>query len=365
MSVQVYIPTPFRRATKNADRVAVEAPDVKALLDELEDQFGALKGLVRNDQGEVHHHVNIYVNNEAHRGAAGARDHAQGRGRGVDHSGPRGRRARPADGGPALRAADDLVRDDPDSRRVVHACAGAGRGRVPGGVLRGVLTRADAEPPTGCSCPAATSRTSCTPRIPQRHPRDSRTAYFIDPKDLLAIGRREGQGYRVATIYHSHIDAGAYFSATDKQNALIDGEPAYPDATYVVVSVLEGRVADAAAFVWDPARATSSPPSVPRPDRMTRSDALFERAQRLIPGGVNSPVRAFRGVGGTPLFVARAEGARLMRRRRQAPTSTTRLLGAAHPRPRAARGGRGGHRGGAARHQLRRAHRAARSSWPS
>ena len=65
MSVQVYIPTPFRRATKNADRVAVEAPDVKALLDELEDQFDALKGLVRNDQGEVHHHVNIYVNNEA------------------------------------------------------------------------------------------------------------------------------------------------------------------------------------------------------------------------------------------------------------------------------------------------------------
>jgi molybdopterin synthase sulfur carrier subunit len=65
MSVQVYIPTPFRRATKNADRVAVDAPDVKGLLDELEDQFGALKGLVRNDEGEVHHHVNIYVNNEA------------------------------------------------------------------------------------------------------------------------------------------------------------------------------------------------------------------------------------------------------------------------------------------------------------
>jgi molybdopterin synthase sulfur carrier subunit len=65
MSVQVYIPTPFRRATRNADRIAVEAPDVKALLDELEGQFGGLKGLVRNDQGEVHHHVNIYVNNEA------------------------------------------------------------------------------------------------------------------------------------------------------------------------------------------------------------------------------------------------------------------------------------------------------------
>jgi molybdopterin synthase sulfur carrier subunit len=65
MSVQVYIPTPFRRATKNADRVAVDAADVRGLLDELEEQFGALKGLVRNERGEVHDHVNIYVNNEA------------------------------------------------------------------------------------------------------------------------------------------------------------------------------------------------------------------------------------------------------------------------------------------------------------
>jgi glutamate-1-semialdehyde 2,1-aminomutase len=41
---------------------------------------------------------------------------------------------------------------------------------------------------------------------------------------------------------------------------------------------------------------------------MTRNEQLFERAQRSIPGGVNSPVRAFRSVGGTPRFVDRAEG---------------------------------------------------------
>jgi glutamate-1-semialdehyde 2,1-aminomutase len=39
--------------------------------------------------------------------------------------------------------------------------------------------------------------------------------------------------------------------------------------------------------------------------------ALFERAQKVIPGGVNSPVRAFRAVGGTPRFIARAQGAYL------------------------------------------------------
>ena len=41
--------------------------------------------------------------------------------------------------------------------------------------------------------------------------------------------------------------------------------------------------------------------------RITNAE-LFERAQRVIPGGVNSPVRAFRSVGGTPYFVERAEG---------------------------------------------------------
>lgn len=43
--------------------------------------------------------------------------------------------------------------------------------------------------------------------------------------------------------------------------------------------------------------------------QITKSNALFERAKRSIPGGVNSPVRAFRGVGGTPVFMERAEGA--------------------------------------------------------
>ena len=40
---------------------------------------------------------------------------------------------------------------------------------------------------------------------------------------------------------------------------------------------------------------------------MSQSEDLFSRAQKVIPGGVNSPVRAFKGVGGTPLFIKRAE----------------------------------------------------------
>lgn len=44
---------------------------------------------------------------------------------------------------------------------------------------------------------------------------------------------------------------------------------------------------------------------------ITRSIELFGRAQKLIPGGVNSPVRAFRSVGGQPVFVSRGEGSRI------------------------------------------------------
>ncbi len=46
--------------------------------------------------------------------------------------------------------------------------------------------------------------------------------------------------------------------------------------------------------------------------RTDSSAALFARAQQLLPGGVNSPVRAFRAVGGTPRFLVRGEGARVI-----------------------------------------------------
>ena len=42
---------------------------------------------------------------------------------------------------------------------------------------------------------------------------------------------------------------------------------------------------------------------------MTRSEQLFNAAMAVIPGGVNSPVRAFQGVGGTPIFFERGAGA--------------------------------------------------------
>ena len=49
--------------------------------------------------------------------------------------------------------------------------------------------------------------------------------------------------------------------------------------------------------------------SSPQRDEQSRSEQMFKRAVELIPGGVNSPVRAFRGVGGTPRFIKSARGA--------------------------------------------------------
>ena len=45
--------------------------------------------------------------------------------------------------------------------------------------------------------------------------------------------------------------------------------------------------------------------------KLPKSQALLERAEKSIPGGVNSPVRAYRGVGGTPPFILRGQGARI------------------------------------------------------
>jgi hypothetical protein len=62
--------------------------------------------------------------------------------------------------------------------------------------------------------------------------------------------------------------------------------------------------------------------------------SLFERAQRVIPGGVNSPVRAFRAVGGTPRFIARAQGPYMWDAEGTALHRLHRLLGPDDPGPR-------------------------------
>ena len=86
---------------------------------------------------------------------------------------------------------------------------------------------------------------------PQRYPRDARTAYYIHADDLRRIGQLEVQGYAMAVIYHSHVDVGAYFSPTDRKQALLSG---YLDQVYVVTSVVSGKAEATKAFRWDAAK---------------------------------------------------------------------------------------------------------------
>src|SRR5690606_8021009 len=73
-----------------------------------------------------------------------------------------------------------------------------------------------------------------------------------------------------------------------------------------------------ARFVKEVSRAANCEPAAGKYGSMAPMDkpmqvaaALFDRARRVTPGGVNSPVRAFGSVGGTPRFVARGSGSRL------------------------------------------------------
>ena len=89
---------------------------------------------------------------------------------------------------------------------------------------------------------------------PETHPRDARTAYNIDPRELMKI-LREAEAKRVSikAFYHSHPDHDAYFSEEDRKMAMFDGEPTYPDAAYLVVSVYDGKIKDEAWFAWNTA----------------------------------------------------------------------------------------------------------------
>jgi len=87
---------------------------------------------------------------------------------------------------------------------------------------------------------------------PERYPRDARTSYFIDRKEAEAVfsdANRNGEG--VIAFYHSHTDNPAFFSDIDKEAQTVFGEPEFPDAIHIVVSVIKREIKDIRYFVWD------------------------------------------------------------------------------------------------------------------
>ena len=88
---------------------------------------------------------------------------------------------------------------------------------------------------------------------PKNFSRTSQEAYFMDPKELLALQKElRASEEEIRVIYHSHINAPAYFSEEDKRMALLDGEPVYPGVDYLVISVAQGSTQEACLYRWDP-----------------------------------------------------------------------------------------------------------------
>ncbi|HXC50612.1 MAG TPA: M67 family metallopeptidase [Candidatus Limnocylindrales bacterium] len=89
---------------------------------------------------------------------------------------------------------------------------------------------------------------------PASYPRTARTAYTGHPQDLrAALEAAEEPGAALVAFYHSHPDHDAYFSAEDTLQATPFGEPSYPDALQIVISVRHRRCEVAKAFSWSPA----------------------------------------------------------------------------------------------------------------
>jgi proteasome lid subunit RPN8/RPN11 len=98
---------------------------------------------------------------------------------------------------------------------------------------------------------------------PARHPRDARIAYYMEPKQLYEIlTEAERRGSEILAFYHSHPEHAAYFSEEDRARAMAWDEPAYPQAFYLVVSVVGRSVRDQIAVGWDPQRLEFVPANV-------------------------------------------------------------------------------------------------------
>lgn len=76
---------------------------------------------------------------------------------------------------------------------------------------------------------------------PAAHPRDARTAYAIDRKEMdKIIALAEKNRGNIIAFYHSHTDHDAYFSETDNEAQTVFEEPEFPDALQLIISVKAG-----------------------------------------------------------------------------------------------------------------------------
>lgn len=87
---------------------------------------------------------------------------------------------------------------------------------------------------------------------PARFPRDARTAYFIERSEFdRVISYAEENNQEVLAFYHSHPEHEAFFSEEDLAAQTVFGEPEFPDAFQIVISVMSRKIHAVKCFKWD------------------------------------------------------------------------------------------------------------------
>ncbi len=87
---------------------------------------------------------------------------------------------------------------------------------------------------------------------PERFKRTARDAFRLDDMQRMRLlDEAEKDGLVERVLFHSHCDAAAYFSAEDRAMAVQDGIELMPGVVYLVASVLDGRCADLAAYLYE------------------------------------------------------------------------------------------------------------------
>jgi proteasome lid subunit RPN8/RPN11 len=89
-------------------------------------------------------------------------------------------------------------------------------------------------------------------RDPERFPRTSRDSYLMDARAQLRVHEElAASGGEIVAVWHSHVEVGAYFSAKDRTDAVVDGVQLLPGAEYLVLGVRGGRVDEVRRYRFD------------------------------------------------------------------------------------------------------------------
>ncbi len=87
---------------------------------------------------------------------------------------------------------------------------------------------------------------------PQKYARDAKIAYYMDARQVKIVEKEAAENhFDTKIIYHSHPDHDVYFSEEDRLMAAPWGEPNFPNVSWVVISVREGKAVAASEFFWE------------------------------------------------------------------------------------------------------------------